>query len=404
MKAAARCHAAATHLMNTAYSTRNERLQTFVTEPLAWPATIASLRADVRTVVAEHADLTDAVRRANSWAVPDPAFSRALGAAGLIGMTWPKTYGGHERSPLERYAVLEELLAAGAPVGAHWIADRQTGALLLRYGNEEQKRRWVPGMARGEVYACIGLSEPNAGSDLAAVRSTARRDGDGWVIEGQKVWTTNAHNAHVMIALLRSEAGSERNAGLSQFLIPMDAPGVSVRPIIDLTGGHDFNEVFFESVRLPASALVGEEGQGWRQVTAELSLERSGPERYLSSMALLVELIRYAATRGSEALSALVGRLAAETWTLRLMSASVATKIARGEDPALEATIVKDLGNSFEQTMPTAIQAVIEFDPGDNGALSLVLAHLLQLSPSFSLRGGTREILKGIVARGLGLR
>ncbi len=319
-------------------------------------------------------------------------------------MTWPKAYGGHERSPLERYVVLEELLAAGAPVGAHWIADRQTGALLLRYGHEDQKARWVPGMAAGEIYACIGLSEPNAGSDLASVRTTARREGEEWVIDGQKVWTTNAHHAHVMIALVRSEAGSERNAGLSQFVIPMDAPGVTVRPIIDLTGGHDFNEVFLESVRLPATALVGVEGDGWRQVTAELSLERSGPERYLSSTALVLQLIDYARVHPSESLTALVARLAAETWTLRLMSASVANKIARGEDPALEATMVKDLGNSFEQAIPELVQAAVEVDPAGPEPLGLVLGHLLQLSPSFSLRGGTREILKGIIARGLGLR
>ncbi|MFV0646010.1 MAG: acyl-CoA dehydrogenase family protein [Sphingomonadaceae bacterium] len=382
-------------------------MQTFATEPLNWPDTAPELRQQVRSLVAGHFAAQGAgnpADRANSWAKPDPAFSRKLGAAGLIGMIWPSAYGGHERSPLERYVVLEELLASGAPVGAHWIADRQTGSLLLRYGSEEEKQRWVPGMAKGEVYACIGLSEPNAGSDLAAVRTSARRDGDDWIISGQKVWTTNAHNAHVMIALVRSDPDSERNQGLSQFIIPMDAPGLAIQPIIDLTGGHDFNEVFLDDVRLPSTALLGEEGNGWAQVTAELSLERSGPERYLSSMALLVELIRYAELHNSETLRTLVGRLVSETWTLRLMSASVASKIARGEDPALEATMVKDLGNSFEQAMPELVQAAVEVDPAGPEALGLVLGHLLQMAPSFSLRGGTREILRGIIARGLGLR
>lgn len=380
-----------------------DRVQTFATERLDWPETAPDLRRRVRELVAAHG-AKDPVSRANSWAKPDPEFSRTLGREGLIGMIWPKEYGGHERSSIERYVVLEELLAAGAPVGAHWIADRQTGSLLLRYGSEEEKRRWVPGMAKGEVYACIGLSEPNAGSDLASVRTTARRDGDDWIISGQKVWTTNAHNAHVMIALVRSEAGSERNKGLSQFVVPMDAPGITVRPIIDLTGGHDFNEVFFEDVRLSAAALVGIEGNGWHQVTAELSLERSGPERYLSSLALLIELIRHAETADSPRLTELVARLAAETWTLRLMSASVACKIARGEDPAMEATMVKDLGNTFEQAIPELVQAAVDVDPAGPSALGLILGHLLQVSPSFSLRGGTREILKGIIARGLGLR
>lgn len=379
-------------------------MQTFTPELPLWPTTAPALRIQVRALVAKHVTALDPRLRANSWAVPDPAFSRALGSAGLIGMTWPKAYGGHDRSPLERYVVLEELLAAGAPVGAHWIADRQTGPLLLRYGTEEVRKHWVPGMARGEVYACIGLSEPNAGSDLASVRATARRNGDEWVLNGQKVWTTNAHLAHVMIALMRSMEGSSRTEGLSQFFVPMDTPGVSIRPIIDLTGGHDFNEVFFDNVRLPASALVGVEGEGWKQVTAELSLERSGPERYLSSIALLIELIRVAGTSPDVAIRALIGRLTAEMWTLRLMSSAIATKITRGEEPTVEATIVKDLGNSFEQSMPELVQAAVETDPGGPESIGLILGHLLQLSPSFSLRGGTREILRSIIARGLGLR
>ncbi len=379
-------------------------MQTFIANPIPWPDSTGALREQVRALIAEYVGDPDPARRANSWSVADPAFSRLLGEAGLIGMIWPKAYGGHERSSLERYVVLEELLAAGAPVGAHWIADRQTGGILLRYGHEEEKRRWVPGMARGEIYACIGLSEPNAGSDLASVRTSARRKGNSWVIDGQKVWTTGAHFAHVMIALVRSEEGSERNAGLSQFVIPMDAPGVTIKPIIDLTGHHDFNEVWFDGVELPETALVGVEGQGWRQATAELSLERSGPERYLSSTALLIELIRHVGPDASPQIRDLVGRLTAELWTLRMMSASVAARLALGDDPALEATIVKDLGNSFEQAMPALVQAALEIDLSGDGSLARVLTYLLQVSPSFSLRGGTSEILKGIIARGLGLR
>ena len=378
-------------------------MQTFATEAVDWPDTATRLRDQVRDLVAQHGE-QDPVRRANSWTKPNPAFSRKLGDAGLLGMTWPKEYGGHERSQLERYVVIEELLAAGAPVGAHWIADRQSGPLLLRLGNDRLKRRWVPAIARGEAFACIGLSEPGSGSDLASVRTSARRDGDEWIINGQKVWTTGAHISHFMIALVRSEAGSERQAGLSQFVIPMDAPGVTVKPIIDLTGAHEFNEVFFEDVRLPGDALLGVEGEGWKQATAELSLERSGPERYLSSMVLFLELVRYAGTQTDPALQQLVGRLAAEAWTLRLMSASVAAKLARGEDPALEATIVKDLGNSYEQAMPQLVQAAVDFGDADAEVLRAVCFYLLQVSPSFSLRGGTREIIRGIIARGLGLR
>ena len=191
-------------------------------------------------------------------------------------------------------------------------------------------------MAAGEAFACIGLSEPGAGSDLAAVRSRAERVSGGWRINGQKLWTSGAHHAHVMLALLRSERGSERQQGLSQFLIPMTTPGVTVRPIIDLVGNHDFNEVFFDDVVVGDDALVGAEGEGWRQVTAELALERSGPERYLSSHALLVTLIDAARAAGVKnvPLAATIGRLVAELWTLRQMSMATAAKLAAGDDPS----------------------------------------------------------------------
>lgn len=379
-------------------------MQTFTIKPFTMPPGASALREQVRAIVRDHVTDNGIARRANCWQVNDPQFSLVLGKAGLIGMTWPKSYGGHERSALERYIVLEELLAAGAPVGAHWIADRQTAPLLLRYGTETQRRRWVPGIAAGEVYGCIGLSEPGAGSDLASVRSTARRDGGAWVLNGQKVWTTNAHIAHIMIGLFRSEDGSQRNAGLSQFLIPLDTPGVTVKPIVNLTGEQDFNEVFFDDVRLPADALIGVEGEGWSQATAELSLERSGPERYLSSLVLVTELIRHAAGSSDLSLVRLAGRFASEAWTLRQMSLAVAARMAAGEDPVLEATIVKDLGNGFEQAIPLLVQQVVEMDMAGDAPLAVLTRQLLQVSPSFSLRGGTREILRGIVARGLGLR
>ncbi|MYJ95749.1 MAG: acyl-CoA dehydrogenase [Proteobacteria bacterium] len=365
-----------------------------------------ALRAEVRAFLDENLPEANPARRTNCWAVLDPDFSRRLGEAGFIGMLWPKRYGGHERDPLERYVVLEELLAAGAPVGSHWIADRQTGPVLLRYGTEAQRRKYLPGMARGELYACIGLSEPGAGSDLANIRSTATRVEGGWRLKGQKVWTTNAHDAAVMLTLLRTEHGSERRHGLSQFLVDLDLPGVEVRPIVDLVGHHEFNEVFFDDAEIPEGALVGVEGEGWTQATAELALERSGPERYLSSHVLLASLIDAAGPEPDAVLAGVIGRLAAELWTLRQMSMSVAAKLASGEDPMVEAAVVKDLGNSYEQALPIAIQAALgsEAQLADGSALAGMLAMLLQSSPSFSLRGGTREIMRGIIARGLRLR
>lgn len=375
--------------------------------PLEMPPEAVALRAEVRQFLqAELADVPP-VERARSWSAFDPAFSRKLGARGWIGMTWPRRYGGHERSPIERYVVLEELLAAGAPVGAHWIADRQSGALLLRYGTEAQRERLLAPIARGELYFCIGMSEPGAGSDLAAVRTRAVRAAGGWVLNGQKIWTTHADKAHYMIALVRTSGETDaRHEGLSQFLIDLKGPGITVRPIADLLGEEHFNEVFFQDAFVPDEMLIGQEGEGWRQVTAELALERSGPERYLSSHRLLEAFVQATGAEASESELLAIGQLTGELWTLRQMSASVAGQIAQGRDPAVEAAVVKDLGALYEQELPRAVQAgasarLLAHEPS---GLRPVLEYLLQVSPSFSLRGGTREILRGIIARGMGLR
>jgi alkylation response protein AidB-like acyl-CoA dehydrogenase len=383
-------------------------MHSFVFDPVALPEGMAELRSQVRAFVLDEAVALPAERRANSWSVFDAAFSRKLAARGWIGMTWPRRYGGSERSALERYVLLEELLAAGAPVGAHWIADRQSGPALLRYGSEAQRERYLPAIARGECFFCIGMSEPNAGSDLASVRTRGVKTSEGWRINGQKVWTTHAHQAHTMIALVRTGTEDQkRHEGLTQFLIDLKTPGVTVRPIVDLAGEVHFNEVFFDDVCIPQGSLLGAEGQGWAQCTSELSLERSGPERYLSSHALFVELLRVASQGGaSEVVVQTIGRCVAELWTLRQMSLSVAGQLAQGRDPAVEAAVVKDLGNSFEQDLPRRVQAIADAALAleDETPLARVLALLLQTSPSFSLRGGTREILRGIIARGLGLR
>lgn len=371
------------------------------------PPEATVLRAEVRAFLADRGAGWSLSERARSWDGFDAEFSRDVGARGWIGMTWPKEFGGGERSALERFVILEEMLAAGAPVSAHWIADRQSGPLLLRYGTDNQKRALLPAIARGLLCFCIGLSEPNAGSDVAALNCRARETADGWILNGSKIWTTNAHHAHYMIALVRTDGeASDRHAGLSQFLIPMSTRGVTVRPIADLTNQTHFNEVVFEDVALAKDALLGRRGGGWAQVMEELALERSGPERYLSSIQALVCLIRFLATNPTDAGLDIVGRLTAHLVTLRQMSLSVAGTLAAGGDPSLEACIVKDLGAGFEQGLPEIAQRVLGLDialDGDCDAANTI-GHLLLMAPVFSLRGGTREVLRGIVARGLGLR
>ncbi|WP_168791335.1 acyl-CoA dehydrogenase family protein [Paraburkholderia aromaticivorans] len=366
-----------------------------------------AIRGDVRAFLAEALRDRAPVLRAQSWMGFDAEFSRKLGERGWIGMTWPKRYGGGEKSAFARYVVIEELLAAGAPVSAHWIADRQSGPLLLRFGSDAQKEFFLPAICRGELFFCIGMSEPNAGSDLASIRTTAQRVDGGWRLNGSKLWTTNAHHSHYMITLVRTSGRSEdRHGGLSQFIVDLKAPGVTVRPIVDLTGEEHFNEVFFEDVFIAEDRLVGDEGQGWQQVTAELAYERSGPERFLSSFALFTELIRRAGDTPSERQAIQIGRLTAQLVALRRMSLSVAGLLDQHDNPAVEAACVKDLGVGFEQDLPEAAQALFDIEPCiDNGTgYAQTLAYLTQMAPSFSLRGGTREILRGIIARGLGLR
>ena len=376
--------------------------------PLEMPADIDRLRSEVRAFLDEELSAMTGLERARSWSGFDAEFSRKLGAKGWIGMMWPRKYGGHERSAIERYVVLEELLAAGAPVAAHWIADRQSGAQLLRYGSEALKQSYVPAIARGELFFCIGMSEPNAGSDLAAIKTSATRVEGGWQITGAKLWTTHVEKAHMMIALVRTSKRDDgnRHGGMSQFLIDLSTPGVEVRGITDHQGDSHFGEVFLNDVVVGEEMLLGTEGEGWSQVNAELALERSGPERYLSSYRLLEELLAAVDKDSSELVTNMLGEIAAEIWTLRQMSMSVAGQLSRGENPSLEAAIVKDLGACFEQKLPPMVQAVLGEDVACDRDSSLyeVMSYLLRASPSFSLRGGTREILRGIIAKGLGLR
>jgi alkylation response protein AidB-like acyl-CoA dehydrogenase len=366
---------------------------------------MAALRAEVRGFLATELAGVSPETRARSWNGHDPAFSAKLGARGWLGMCWPRDYGGQERSPLERYVVIEELLAAGAPVAAHWIADRQTGPLLLKFGTEAQKQAILPAIARGEVFACIGMSEPGSGSDLAAVRTRAEKVPGGWRVNGAKLWTTYAHKAHWMVLFCRTSAG-ERQAGTSQLLVAMDTPGISIRPIIDLIGEHHFNEVHFDDVLLPDDALLGTEGQGWAQVMSELAFERSGPERFLSTLVLLEQLVGVLGPDAPAAVEAPLGRLAAHLMVLRQMSLGVAALLEQGADPAVEAALVKDLGATFEQAIPDVARALVAHAPAARVTQDFLrtLAFTVQMAPMVSLRGGTREILRGIIARGLGVR
>ena len=375
----------------------------------AIPPEDEALRAPVRAFLAEAMHKLPAHLRAKSWAGYDTAFSRELGRRGWLGITLPQEYGGGGRSPFARYVLVEEFLNFGAPVGSHWIADRQSGPLILKYGTEAQKRFYLPPICRGESFFCIGMSEPNAGSDLASVKTRAAKTASGWTLNGQKIWTTNAQACRYMIALVRTSGDTQdRQKGLSQIIVDLSLPGVTVRPITDLSGDSFFCEVFFDNVLLADDALIGEEGKGWEQVTAELAFERSGPERLFSSIVLFDEwlaFIRTEAGRTPESVR-LAGKIVSQLAPLRAMSVAVTEKLARGMSPIVEAALVKDLGTGVEQFIPTAIADDLFSRDVQNAPLELLqtLNYVTQVAPSYSLRGGTRDILRGMIARGLGLR
>jgi acyl-CoA dehydrogenase len=333
----------------------------------------------------------------------DEDFSKELGQRGYLGMTVPQKYGGQGRSHLERFVVTEELLAAGAPVAAHWIADRQIAPSLMVHGTEEQKRNYLPRIAAGECYFAIGMSEPDSGSDLASVQTKGTKVDGGYRITGSKVWTSGAHRAEAFFVLTRTTTleGVAKHQGLSQFIVPLDSAGVEVRPIVSADGMHHFNEVFLDEVFVPDAAVLGRIGDGWNQVTSELAFERSGPERFLSTYVLFESMVDagLAYDHGSPQLGALVARLAA----LHTLSSGVANRLHRGELADTDAALVKLLGTAFEGDVVAWAGDAMALAGGKG--LAAPCGHHLRAAQvqraGFTLRGGTSEVLRGVVTRGL---
>lgn len=378
-----------------------------VASPAELTAPELELRAQVREFLAETLPWGTFEPGLGMGAEVNPEFSAALAERGWIGMAVPARYGGHDATAVDRFVVVEELLRWGAPVGHHWVADRQIAQVLLRYGTEDQKQWLLPRICRGELCFCIGMSEPDAGSDLASVRTRGARDTDGWRVSGVKVWTSNAMRADFMIALCRTGDG-ERHAGLSRFLIDMRSAGVSVKPIPFLNGSTDhFAEVVLDDVLVPHDKVIGEIGQGWAQNADELAFERSGPDRWISTFLLVQEFAReHPELTATTAGTRLIGELAAQYWVLRRLSLTVARAIDAGETPAAEAALIKEMGTRFEQDVVRALRELLdrELVCGPDAATSS-FARLLRRAaldaPSFTIRGGTTEVLRSVAAKGL---
>ena len=376
-------------------------------DPIRLPPEAEALRAEVRQFLKN--EIAAGTFDPDEDSQDNLKFSRKVGEKGWIGMTWPKKYGGQERSFLERYVVNEEFLVARAPTRRHFTADRQSGPVLIKYASEEIKQDLLPRIIKGELSFCIGMSEPDSGSALFAAKTRADRAADGWLINGRKLWTSRAHESDYMIGLFRTSAPTQENRrhGLSQFLVDMKTPGISTRPVLHPNGNYEFNEVIFEDALLPLDNLLGEADMAWKQATSELAYERSGSERFLETIQVLMELVDVIGEDPGLREAEGLGRLVAQLHTLRRMSISVAGMLHAGKEPVLEASVVKDLGTIWEQALPSVardLAAFVDCDPGNRLHFQEVLARNITIAPKLTIQGGTTEVLRGIVARGLGLR
>ena len=336
----------------------------------------------------------------------DREFSSKMAARGWVGMALPSRWGGSDRTAVQRFIVVEEMLRWGAPVGHHWVADRQTGNVILKFGTDEQRERFLAPICRGELGFSIGMSEPDSGSDLASVSTRAERADDGWIVNGTKIWTSNAHMNDWFICLLRTAPMEDGNkhAGLSQFLIDLSSPGLEISPIPFLDGSHHFNEVTFHDVFVPDTNVVGQPGMGWHQNTTEMAYERGGPDRWLSPFSTVEQLLREAAgTPMQDTVSDLFGELAARWWGIRNLSLSVARLIDEGEAPSVESALVKEMGTRYEQEVVEKLVQLIdeEYSPESESLFERLLAQCVVTFPGNTIRGGTIEILRSVASKGL---
>jgi alkylation response protein AidB-like acyl-CoA dehydrogenase len=356
---------------------------------------MTALREEVRAVIAESGVPLHA--RCDAWMRGhDTAFSARLADRGLIGVSWPREYGGRGASSVERLVITEELLRVGAPVAAHWIADRQIGPAILRYGSPELKERFLPGIASGRITFCLGMSETEAGSDLAALRTRAVADGDVFRLTGRKIWTSHAHRSTHAYVLARTGDGADRHEALTEFVVDLAADGVKVHPIYDLAGEHHFNETIFENVEVPATNVIGTIGDGWHQVTEQLAFERGGMERVLSTYPLLARILAEVPTAEPRALGTLVARL----HTLRAMALGIADAMDAGRSPLQQAAAAKFLGTAFEGDVVEFARDTVGIspDPAADG-IEALLAESIMAVPGTTLRGGATEVLLGIIAK-----
>lgn len=368
-----------------------------------------NVRQRVRGLLAAELGSGRIIPHCDAWLTGfDPDFSARLGAAGLIGVNMPTNLGGAGMTLADRRIIGEELLAAGAPVAAHWFAERQMAPSFLRHGSREQQLEWIPRIVKGQAYFAVGLSEPDSGSDLGSLRTKATRVPGGWLLTGTKLWVSGAHHAHAIVVLARSAESMTHLHGLTQFVVRLPNAGVEIRPVRFTNEAHHFNEVIFDQAFISDEDVLGKIGNGWEQAMQELSFERAGPERYLSTLPLLQALVASEASDAQRAVdsstSQQLGRVISTITTLRTINEFVSTALTCQDTTTVEIPMLKALGTEFEQgTLHLATSMWARQRRSEQGAIlndDLMREARLQ-SPGFTIRGGTNEILRGIVSKRL---
>jgi len=359
-----------------------------------WPSGLDELRRDVRDFVIEATADLDLVD--DAWLMqPSRIFNKRLGHRGWIGMRWPRAYGGHEASALEHFTVMETLLLAGAPVSGAWFPDRQIGPVLLQFGTEDQKARWIPGIVAGESSWCIGMSEPDAGSNVAGISTLATATAGGFVVNGQKIWTSGAHEADFCYLICRTSTDGPPHRGISELIVDMTSPGITVEQIRDASGNNHFCEVFFDDVFVPDGNLIGELNGSFGQTMRQLEHERGGIDRLVSNKRLYLDAVAKADTNDP----LIRPRVAAIESKYIIGRHLVLRNVLRQIEPAYSA-VTKTFATEFEQEVARFIGDI----SGPNAMLAGRVARNLVYAPSYTIMGGTTEILRNIIGeRILGL-
>lgn len=375
-------------------------------------------REEVRAFLEEELSKGSFRVRSNGWVEGySPEFSRKVAERGWIGITWPKEYGGQGRSYVDRAIMMEEFLGYQAPIAFHFLGDRQVGPALIHFANDELKKEYLPQIRAGQLSFCLLFSEPDAGSDLVSAKTSAREDGDYYVINGQKVWTSGGHRAQLGWLLARTDPQAPKHKGLSEFIIDMKTPGITVRPLINIVGVHSFNEVFFDEVRIPKRNLVGEKNRGFYQIMAQMDYERAGLERLMQNYPLYMHILDYVKTHQQNgkplskkpSIRNSLAQLEVEYSVGRLFCYYVAWVLDQGRIPNLEAAMCKAYCTQYEKRLSDLATRILgpygQILPGSKGVpLDGEAAECYLWSPSYTIQGGSVEVLKNIVAtRGLGL-